>query len=146
MKAKEYLMQVERIERIIRNKREEIFRLRNSVESTTAINTGERVMSSGSQDKLGDTITKMVLMQDEISADIEILLIKRREVIATIDQVGDAELIDLLYRRYCLFKSWEQIACEMNYTYRWVTKLNGKALLKVQKILDDREEKRRKNG
>lgn len=140
MKAKEYLMQVERIDKIISNKREEIFKLRSSVESTVAISASEKVMSSVSQDKLGDTITKMVDLQEEISADIARLIKTRQEVIATIEQVGDAKLIELLYKSYCQYKSWEQIACEMNFTYRWVTKLNGKALAEVQKILNAREE------
>lgn len=35
---------------------------------------------------------------------------------------------EVLIRRYLMGKTWEQIAVEMNYTYRHVTRLHGAAL------------------
>ena len=35
---------------------------------------------------------------------------------------------EVLIRRYLMGKAWEQIAVEMNYTYRHVTRLHGTAL------------------
>lgn len=46
MKAKDYLKQVEKFQTAINSKKEEIATLRYLVESTTAINTGEKVLSS----------------------------------------------------------------------------------------------------
>jgi hypothetical protein len=34
-----------------------------------------------------------------------------------------------------LFKTWEQIACEMDISYQWVCKLHGRALQVIDKML-----------
>ena len=139
MKAKEYLMQIKRLDSIISNKQEEVARLEELVTSTNALSTGDRVQSSGTQDKLGDTVSKICDLKRELALDIARLIEVRGEIIKVIDQVEDADLIDLLYKKYYQFKTWEKIACDMNYTYRWVTKLHGKALAEVQRILDKQE-------
>ena len=81
-------------------------------------------------------------MQNEINRDIDRLVDVKREVMAVVDQL-DPTCIELLTKRYFDFKTWEQIAAEMGYSYQWVCGIvNGKpglhiqALGKVQKIID----------
>ena len=52
MTAKEYLMQVRNLESKMKILKEEIDTLREMVVSTGAIQQGERVLSSGTQDKI----------------------------------------------------------------------------------------------
>lgn len=136
MKAKEYLMQIKRMDKLTENKQAEINRLEELVQSTTALNVSDKVQTSGSKDRLGDIVSKICDLKNELTADIEKWVDLKGEVISVIDQLDDVDLIDLLYKRYFQFKTWEKISCDMNYTYRWVTKLHGKALAEVQKILD----------
>ena len=136
MKAKEYMNQVAVYQSAINSKKEEIATLRSLVQSTTAISTGEKVLSSGTQDKMADAVVRIVDLMNELANDILKYAELRAAVSKVILKVREPDLMDVLYKRYCEFKPWEVIACEMNYTYRWVTKLNGKALTEVQKILD----------
>ena len=42
----------------------------------------------------------------------------------------------LLYERYINVKTWEQIAVDMNYSYRGVTKMHGRALQAVKECIE----------
>ncbi len=68
-------------------------------------------------DRLNEKIHRAVKMQQEI-----------KELIGTID---DATLRRLMTYRYILGKKWEEIAMLMNYDYRWILRLHGKALYKL---------------
>ena len=59
MTAKEYLNQVRNLESKMKILKEEIDTLREMVVSTGAIQQGERVLSSGTQDKMAETICKI---------------------------------------------------------------------------------------
>ena len=51
---------------------------------------------------------------------------------SAIERVNDCTLRKLLIKRYLQFKTWEQIAVEMNYSWRQIVRLHGKALQKVK--------------
>ena len=68
MDIKEYLNQIQRYEKVINNKLEEIEHLKSLATSISASAYGiERVQTSGSQDKIGDTIAKLVDAQRELA-------------------------------------------------------------------------------
>ncbi len=138
MQAKEYLNQIRKYDILIENKTQMILRLRMQGESITVAMDGERVQSSGPHDKLGDIVAEIVDLRAAIRENVEQMTRIKAEVISTIDKVGDADLINVLYKRYVLFKSWTTIADEMAFTERNVQLLHGKALLEVQKILNSR--------
>lgn len=60
---------------------------------------------------------------------------KMEEVCSVIDKVEGTKG-EILHKRYILGKHWEEIAVEMHYNYRTVTKLHGKALPIVAEILE----------
>ena len=135
MKAKEYLQQIQKCDRMIENKLSEIDSLRGLAESVTSTWKEDIVQSSGAGDELGDTVAKIVDLQNEINADIDKLVDLKREIMVVIDQL-EAPFCDLLYKRYFRFMKWEEIALEMGYTYQWVCQLHGKALLKVKELIE----------
>lgn len=51
-----------------------------------------------------------------------------REIHDRIHQMQEGAEKEVLIRRYLMGRTWEQIAVEMNYTYRHVTRLHGAAL------------------
>lgn len=55
------------------------------------------------------------------------------EILQLIDQVDDSTWRALLVARYLNFKTWENIAVEMGYSWRQVMRMRSKALLAVQK-------------
>ena len=60
----------------------------------------------------------------------------KQEIITALDSVGDNILRQLLIHRYIEFKRWDSIAAEMCYSKRQVTRMHGKALLKIKDVLE----------
>ena len=134
-KAKEYLLQVSRAEHRIKRLQEEIQTLQELVTSTSAISQGERVISSTSQDKMADTICTIEERIEEWNTEVRKLVEIRAEIMTTISKLNNTDHREILYKRYCQSKTWEVIACELDYSYRWILKLHGRALLDIEKFL-----------
>ena len=137
MTAKEYLMQVRNLESKMKILKEEIDTLREMVVSTGATQQGERVLSSGTQDKMAETICKINEKECEWNDLMREFALARANVIINIQKLNNPEYEQILYKRYCQSKKWEEIALEMNYTYQWVCKLHGRALLELDKVLNN---------
>ena len=132
MTPKEYLQQIRTMDILINRKREEVKNLRSLVDLNAVDYSGDRVQKTSNHDRMADVICKIVDLENEIAGDIEKLLGIKRDVMKTIDEVGEPELIDLLYRRYVRFEKWEKIAYKMNYSLRGIHKLHGKALNSIE--------------
>ncbi|MGN0106268.1 MAG: DUF1492 domain-containing protein [Hominilimicola sp.] len=61
----------------------------------------------------------------------------KQEILSAINKVDDAVLRTLLIEKYVNFHTWEQIACDMNYSYVHVVhNLHPKALNAISKIVN----------
>jgi DNA-directed RNA polymerase specialized sigma subunit len=126
--AKAYLKKIELADVHINNKLEDLHKLRSMVTKITATISPVCVAGSGGQDKLGDAIAKIVDLQDEINRKIDNYVDLKREISEMLEQIQDPDQVKVLHKRYFEYKPWEQIACEMNYSYRNVCYIHGKAL------------------
>ena len=135
--AKAYLRRIELLDAHINNKLNDLATLRTMVTKITATITPVAVSGSGNQDKLGDAIAKIVDLQDEINQKIDKFVDSKREVSAVLEKLQEPDHVKVLHKRYIEYKQWEQIACEMKYTYRNVCYIHGKALQAVEAILKD---------
>lgn len=135
MKAKEYLMQVSKIDSMINNKIQEIRQWMDIATSATVSSNGERVQSSGKQQKMADAVGRYVDIQKEINADIDLLVDTKQAVIKTIEQLPEAEY-DLLHMVYIQGFELNAAADMKNKTYTWATTTHGRALSHLQKIID----------
>lgn len=136
MNPKEYLLQIRKYDRLINNKLETIASLRSLVTSVTIELKSDVVQNSGTKDKMASAVDRIVDLEREIDRDIDQFVNLKREVMSVIDKVEDSVLIDILYKRYFRYEKWEEIAIEMNYSYRQVTRLHGQALQDVRKIIE----------
>ena len=140
MKAKAYLKQIKFMDAKINTRLEEVTRLQTLATKTTSVMGGERVQASTSQQKMADCVTRIVALKDEINAEIDRFVNRKQETLKIMDEHCDPDCINLLYSRYFQYKPWEQIAVELNYTYKWVSGgLHQRALSQVQKGLDERK-------
>lgn len=135
MRAKEYLNEIAKIDKMIKNKAAEIEHWKAVAESTTVYSEGEHVQSTSTGQKLANAVVKYVTIQEELEEDVNRLIAVRREVIHTIEQL-DSEKYDILHKRYVQCKSFKEIAIEINNTVSWVTTKHGRALQDVQRILE----------
>ena len=136
MEAKTFLKQYQEALVDVRNLEAETEELETIALSITVSTDGERVQSSGSKDRMGELIAKICDMKIELMNQRSQALDKLREVGWVIRQVDNKNYRQLLHRRYIEGNTWERIAVEMEMNYRWILRMHGKALEKVEEILN----------
>lgn len=139
--AQIYLEQVEKLDAQINFKLAEQRQWRDIALCITASMDGERVQSSGSKSKIASAIERCVDMEAEIDSLVDKLIDTKREVIQTIEQLGSATEYSILHLRYIQYVPLKDIARMWNAEYTNVTSAHGRALKKVQAILDKRKNK-----
>lgn len=133
--AKSFLQQVELCDSHINRKLAELAQLKELATKVTSTWKQDVVSGGGSQDKLGDIVAKIVDTEAAIDQAIDDFVDKKNAVNSVIEQINNADYVSVLYKRYFEYKTWERIACEMNFTYQWVCKLHGRALQAVENIM-----------
>lgn len=137
MKAKEYLMEIRTMNAEITADIEELETLKALAEKTTTALGGERVQTSGNPQRMADYAIKIAELRDKIPKDLVRYLDYKKEARRIIRENCEAECITLLRKRYFQNKKWEEVALEMDYTFKWVSGgLHSKALAQLQKGLD----------
>lgn len=135
MTAKEYLQQIRKIDLLIQNKLEQAQELRSKLE-VKGINFESDGSTSATRNvtKMNDLIVSVVTLEEEINQQIDLLINKKREVMEMIDLLDNGDEIAVLYQRYFNYRKWEEIAVDMNYTYRGILKIHGRALQNLEKV------------
>ena len=128
MTARDYLSQAYRLDQRINSKLEQVESLNELATKVSSTLTGMPKNTNRATSTMADTVTKIIALQEEINNDIERLVDLKREMVAVIKAVSNTERQTLLELRYLCFKTWEQIAVEMNYTVRNVHLLHKEAL------------------
>ena len=128
MTARDYLSQAYRLDQRINSKLEQVECLNGLATKVSSTLTGMPKNPNHATSTMADTVTKIIALQAEINNDIERLVDLKREMVAVIKAVANTERQTLLELRYLCFKTWEQIAVEMDYTVRNVHLLHKEAL------------------
>ena len=124
---KEYLRQIRLFDICIRQKEAELAAMRSELENMSAAVTGERVQTSA-KDKMSEKVSHIVDLEKQIIQDKEKFLHMKDRIINEIQGLDNSVYVDILYKRYVEYKQLEEIAVEMNYSYRQVLRLHGFAL------------------
>lgn len=141
--AQEYLMQIRKCDSLINRKLAKKAALYDMITRTTPVMKSDVVTGGGNQDRIADAIAKMIDLEKEINSDIDHYVDLQRDVEKLLDRVAEknARHHELLHRRYISYESFDHIAAEMGYAAtRGATKLHGRALQTLQKILDEKKE------
>lgn len=136
MEAKEFLGRIKKLDRMIENKGIERQQWLAIALGTTGQLGGERVQSSGNQQKMADAVNHYVDIERELDECIDKLVDARREVISVIEQL-DATEYDLLHKIYVQYYTLTAAADVYDRTYGWAAHIHKRALKKVQTILDN---------
>lgn len=137
MHARDYLQQVQKLDKMIENKLVEVEQWKAIATSITSRLSGDRVQSSGNPQKMEDAVLRYIRLDEEITQIIDKLVELKKDVIRTIELLPPAEY-DLLHKVYIQGMTMAEYAdlCDIPYTN--VTTTHGRALKKVQGILDGR--------
>lgn len=84
---------------------------------------------------LDKAVADLVDTEAKTAAEIDRLTVLEAEVIGAIDRVPEPYRT-LLYERYVNGKTWEQVAVDMHYSYRGVTKMHGRALQTLKECIE----------
>ena len=133
--AKKYLSRIRLYDARIESGLQELSDLEEMVTRITPVLKQDVVSSSSSQDKLGDTVAKIADLREKINRDVDAFVDLKEEALVKLRKVEKPEYYDILHKRYFEYQSLEQIAVSMNYTYRWIRRLHGRALQAFEKVI-----------
>ena len=139
MTPKEWLSRGWRIDREIKELEQSKEEILTCITKTTSNPENERVDGSGGNSNERALVVYIdkankcaALIQERINSLVSV----KSEIIGAIQKVNDSTLRALLTARYINFKTWEQIAVELNYSYMHVCRLHGKALVKIKDVIE----------
>lgn len=141
--AKEYLLQVKKLDANIDSMLEQVSHLRALSTKITTTLRQDSSFGGSNQDKIGDAIAKIVDLENEINRKIDEYADKKREICSVIEKVENADQAALLHKRYLLYEPWEQIALEMHCTYRNACYIHGRALQAVVELMNQEQKERK---
>lgn len=129
MTAKEYLSAVYRLHVLIEQRRSEREALKAFDGITGVDYSQDRVQASHSHDApFARTVEKLVLLDAELSRMLEDYTAAKHKIIGEIQSLDNPVYMNILYKRYVEFKSFEAAAVEMHYSYGHVIRLHKLAL------------------
>lgn len=136
-RAKDYFAQIRKTDRLIQRLTDTVNTLRSGLTSQSYELKPDKVQTSGAKDTLGETIVKIMSLEDDINARIDELVDMKQEAFTMINRIPDLDQQNILIGRYIQLKKWEDISEELNYSMQWVFELHGKGLLAFAKVNSD---------
>lgn len=148
MNKKEFLKQVEKLDKLIENKLIEKEQWKSialgitgggkDVKINGVLHQMDKVQSSGNPQKMADAIDRYIDIETEIDKHVDELIDTKKDVISVIEMLNPIEY-DILHKIYIQFLTLYDVAAIYDKSYSWATTIHGRALKNVQKILDERE-------
>lgn len=133
--VKEYLMQYRDVVRQASAAQDHLTELKAMAERITPNYGGCGSGNAQIGDRLGEAVAKIVDAEAKLDAEIELLIATEREIERAIKSVEEPYRT-LLYERYINGKTWEQLAVDMHYSYRGITKMHGRALIVIKECIE----------
>jgi predicted secreted protein len=134
MTTKDYLNQINRLDKMIQNKLSEIYRLKTMACSVTVSTDKEAVKTSSDKDKLGSTVSKIVDLEKDTDKLIDEFIKKRNDIISQIDNMENVDYYHVLSMRYVNQNTFEEIAQATNWSIRKIFTLHGRALQEFERL------------
>lgn len=126
MDTKSYLKQISRLDSMLDNTKQEIEQLKNLAMSITVPMDKEKVQTSGTSDLIGNSVAKYIDLERE---KLGIWAGRRELVVHQIESLENHAHYKILYKRYVLSKSIEEIRNNMGYSRAQINRLMNESLL-----------------
>ena len=134
MDTKQYLQQIERLDKMIQNKLSEIYQLKTMACNVTVSNDSERVQTSSDKDRLGSTVAKIIDLEKETDRLVDSFIDLKKETMLIIRMIKSERHREILFKKYLEQKSLYEIAEELGMTDRGCKKAHKRALEEFEKI------------
>ena len=128
-RAKDYFAQIRKTDRLIQRLTDTVNTLRSGLTSQSYELKSDNVQTSGAKDTLGETIVKIMSLEEDINARIDELVDMKKDAFNRIGNVSDKDQQNILIARYVEGAKWERIAVDLNFSIAQVYRIHGAALL-----------------
>ena len=128
-RAKDYFAQIRKTDRLIQRLTDTVNTLRSGLTSQGYELKPDKVQTSGAKDTLGETIVKIMSLEEDINARIDELVDVKKDAFNRIGNVSDKDQQNILIARYVEGAKWERIAVDLNFSIAQVYRIHGAALL-----------------
>ena len=135
-KVKEFLGQAYRFDQRINSKIEQVASLHDLATKATSTVSDMPRSATPNTHRMEDVVVKIIMLENEINADIDELVDLKAEIVTLIKKVSNPEYQTLLELRYLSFKTWEQTAVEMGYSIQHMFRLHDKALKEIAPFMN----------
>lgn len=135
MTAKEYLSQTRYLDDSINTKIEMLDGLNTLATKCTSVISDMPRGSGTSNSRLEDIVVKIIALQEEINAEIDLLVDKKTEIRKVVMQVEDDAERLLLEKRYLCCMPWDEIVTTSFISVTTSKRIHNSALDSVEKIL-----------
>lgn len=132
-RAKDYFAQIRKTDRLIQRLTDTVNTLRSSLTSQNYELKPDKVQTSGAKDTLGETVVKIVALEDDINARIDELVDLKGDALNRIGKIPDLDQQNVLIARYINGEQWKKIAVEVHFSMRQVHRIHGSALIDFAK-------------
>lgn len=137
MTTKEYLLSVKRLDNMINDKLDEIYRIKTRATSITKPYDRERVDGSSDIYKAGNEVVDIVEMEKDVDLLTDILIDTKRNVMAICTQLNPKHA-DIIIKHYIEYKSISTITEECKYKgIRGCKKAHKRAVEEFEKIFSN---------
>lgn len=127
---KKWLLEYRKLDQDIERDMEELQRWKSRAEKITS-SVSDMPKGGNQGDRLQLAVDRICELEERLNGKIDAAVKRRKEMEAAIATVEDRTLQLLLRYRYIDGMTWEQIAVKMNYDYRWILRLHGRALTRL---------------
>lgn len=124
----------------IKIKKEQLADMRDSIDCLSAATTRDGSPHSTNQSPVEAKVVMMMQLESDLEADIAQLAMAEQETMKIINQVDDVKARAVLSKRYLGFKSWNDIASEMDISRKWAFNLHTKGLHQVERIISGQQQ------
>lgn len=129
MKTKKYLGQIERYNRMIKFKTNELKTLREMALVIKSAGTDDMKIQSGSpKNKLEESCIEIADAEEELKDLITRFLYAQKRIVSEIEQLEDTNEYTVLMMRYVECKSMRDIAESLNYSVKNIERIHTKAV------------------
>ncbi len=131
MTIKEFLRDIRKSEILIQHKKEELDKAR-SLAVYNGVKMGDMPSGTGDPSKSRtNALVKIMDYEDELNDAISELVERKRQGTMMVDSLDDPIMIDIFYRRYFEYQTWEEIAEKVGYTLQWIHELHRRGLIEL---------------
>lgn len=137
LNAEEYLKSIKRLDSFILVYDRELKAMEELAMSAAVGELQEdKVQTSINLHKKEDEVVNIIDYQDRISKTLSEYVKRRHDLMKLLDKLEDPKHRVILYEKYILHNSWDNIADSLNYSISHVKRLRSKAVEELQKVID----------